>query len=139
MEMFAEILAFFERSKNEMLTFKKRYDILLGKPSVLYGRWYFCFGGSMNKRALERLEMLNQIKLDDVQREDVLLFFAKREEEFHSLEAIDTSKTEPMVQVTPMEIELREDEIKQSFSREELQSQAPQTDAGYFCVPRVIE
>ena len=93
----------------------------------------------MNKRALERLEMLNQIKLDDVQKEDVLLFFAKREEDLRCLDAIDTSQAEPMVQVIPMEIELREDEIRQSCSREELQAQAPQPDAGYFCVPRVIE
>ena len=93
----------------------------------------------MNKEALKRLETLNQIKLDDVQKEDVLSFFAKREEELRYLGVIDTSKTEPMVQVIPMEIELREDEIRQSFSREELQAQAPQTDAGYFCVPRVIE
>ena len=93
----------------------------------------------MNKEALKRLEILNQIQLDDVQREDVLSFFAKREAEMQSLDAIDTSQTEPMVHVISREIELREDEIRQAFFREELQAQAPQTDAGYFCVPRVIE
>ncbi len=93
----------------------------------------------MNRETLARLEALNQIKLTDAQKEDVLFFFAKREEELLVLNAIDTCEIEPMVQVIPEKIELREDEIEQAFSREELQAQAPQTDAGYFCVPRVID
>ena len=93
----------------------------------------------MNKETLKNLEILNQIKLDDVQREDVLSFFAKREEDEAFLNAVNTNGVEPMVQANPAMIELREDEIEQPFSRQELQSQAPQTDAGYFCVPRVIE
>lgn len=93
----------------------------------------------MNKEALKGLEVLNQIKLNDVQKEDVLSFFAKREEDEAFLNAVNTNGVEPMVQAIPAKIELREDEIRQAFSREELQAQAPQTDRGYFCVPRVIE
>ena len=93
----------------------------------------------MDKTALARLEMLNQIKLDDAQKDDVLSFFAKREADLATLDAIDTSKTEPMVHVMPISISLREDETEQSFSRQDLLSQAPATDAGYFCVPRVVE
>lgn len=93
----------------------------------------------MNKEALKGLEILNQIKLDDVQREDVLSFFAEREEEMARLNAVNTNGVEPMVQVIPAKIELREDEIRKDFSPEALQAQAPQTDRGYFCVPRVIE
>jgi len=93
----------------------------------------------MDKKALTHLEMLNQIKLDDVQKEDVLSFFEKREAELLLFEEIDTSKTEPMVHVMPTAIALREDVIEQPFTREDVQAQAPATDAGYFCVPRVIE
>lgn len=93
----------------------------------------------MEKIALVRLEMLNQIKLTDAQKDDVLSFFAKREEELVSLDEIDTSKAEPMVHVMPTAIALREDVIEQPFSRQDLQAQAPATDAGYWCVPRVIE
>ena len=93
----------------------------------------------MNKKALARLEMLNQIKLTDAQKEDVFSFFAKREAELLTFEKIDTSKTEPMVHVMPTAIALREDDIEQPFLREALQAQAPESDAGYFCVPRVIE
>ncbi len=93
----------------------------------------------MNKDTLARLELLNQIKLDDVQKEDVLSFFAKREEDLAVLDAIDTSSIEPMVHAMPAAIALREDIIEQSFTRDELQAQAPDVDAGYFCVPRVME
>ncbi|MBQ3014752.1 MAG: Asp-tRNA(Asn)/Glu-tRNA(Gln) amidotransferase subunit GatC [Clostridia bacterium] len=93
----------------------------------------------MNKVALARLEQLNQIKLTDAQREDILSFFAKRQDDVAFLEKIDTSNVEPMVQVMPTALSLREDAQEQPFSREELLAQAPATDAGYFCVPRVIE
>ena len=93
----------------------------------------------MNKVALARLEQLNQIKLDDVQREDVLSFFAKREEDVATLNTVNTSAVQPMVHVLPDVLSLREDTVEQPFLREELLAQAPTADAGYFCVPRVIE
>ena len=93
----------------------------------------------MKRESLKKLETLNQIKLTDAQKEDVLSFFAKREEDVRMLDEIDTSDVEAMVHVAPIEIELREDVVETVYSRQELQAQAPQTDVGYFCVPRVIE
>ena len=93
----------------------------------------------MDKKALARLELLNQIKLDDAQKEDVLSFFAKREEELVSFDEINTSQIEPMVHAIPATLSLREDAVEQPFAPQDLLAQAPQTDAGYFCVPRVIE
>ncbi|MBQ7392528.1 MAG: Asp-tRNA(Asn)/Glu-tRNA(Gln) amidotransferase subunit GatC [Clostridia bacterium] len=93
----------------------------------------------MNKEILKRLEELNQIKLNDAQRDDVLSFFAKREADHAILDEIDIDGMEPMVHVNPITVVLREDVIEQSLSRQDLQAQAPVTDAGYFCVPRVIE
>lgn len=93
----------------------------------------------MDKKELARLERLNQIKLDDGQKDDVLAFFEKREADIVFLNEIDTAWVEPVVQVMPTQIVLREDTVEQSFERKDLMAQAPQTDAGYFCVPRVIE
>ena len=93
----------------------------------------------MDKATLSRLEMLNQIKLDDAQKNDVLAFFAKREADVASLDEIDTSNIQPMVHVMPTVLSLREDTVEQPFLREELQAQAPATEVGYFCVPRVME
>lgn len=93
----------------------------------------------MEKIALAHLEMLNQIKLNDAQKDDVLSFFAKREEEQVYLNSIDTSQAVPMVHVNAGTAVLRDDIPTQSFTRQELQAQAPELDAGYWCVPRVIE
>ena len=93
----------------------------------------------MNRELLARLEALNQIHLSEAQKEDVLAFFAKREAERVSLNQIDTSQTDALVHIASDTIALREDVVIESFSRQKLQAQSPQTDVGYFCVPRVIE
>lgn len=93
----------------------------------------------MERDTLRRLEMLNQLSLTEAQKEDVIAFFAVRDAELKTLEAIDTSDTERMVHVMPIMTVVREDVVSQPFSREALQQGAPETDEGYWCVPRVVE
>ena len=93
----------------------------------------------MERDTLRRLEMLNQLSLTETQKEDVIAFFAARDGELKTLEAIDTSETERMVHVMPIMTVVRDDVVSQPFSREALQSGAPETDEGYWCVPKVVE
>ncbi len=93
----------------------------------------------MDKDTLRRLEMLNQLSLNESQKEEVLAFFSKREEELKELDKIDTSNVERMVHVNPIYTVVREDVVSQPFSREDLQKDAPETDEGYWCVPKVVE
>ena len=93
----------------------------------------------MEKDTLRRLELLNQLRLTEVEKEDVMAFFAARESEMATLDAIDTASTERMVHVMPILTVVREDVVSQPFTREELQAGAPETDEGYWCVPRVVE
>ena len=93
----------------------------------------------MERDTLRRLELLNQFRLTEEQKEDVIAFFAARDAELASLDAIDTSDVERMVHVMPIMTVVREDVVSQPFSREALQSGAPETDEGYWCVPRVVE
>ena len=93
----------------------------------------------MDKETLRRLEMLNQLSLTEAQKEDVIAFFEKRDGELSTLEAIDTENTERMVHVMPIMTVVREDVVKKQFTRDELQKGAPDTDEGYWCVPRVVE
>ena len=93
----------------------------------------------MDRDILRRLELLNQLRLTEEQKEDVLSFFNKRENELKKLDAIDTSNTERMVHVMPIMTVVRDDVVIKPFSREQLQSGAPETDEGYWCVPRVVE
>lgn len=93
----------------------------------------------MDRDTLRRLELLNQLSLTETQKQDVVDFFSQRDADTATLDAIDTSNTERMVHVMPIMTVVREDVASQPFSREALQSGAPETDEGYWCVPKVVE
>ena len=93
----------------------------------------------MNREILRRLELLNQLRLTEAQKEEFLSFYAARENDLTALDAIDTKDVERMVHVMPILTVVREDVVKKTFEREALQAGAPETDEGYWCVPRVVE
>ena len=93
----------------------------------------------MDKEMLRRLELLNQLSLSDSEKDEIISFFDKREEDLKKLDSIDTSSVERMVHVMPIMTVVREDVVKQIVSREDLQKGAPETDEGYWCVPKVVE
>ena len=77
----------------------------------------------MDRETLRRLEMLNQLSLTQNQ----------------VLDAIDTENVERMVHVMPVMTVVREDVVVKTYTAHELQKDAPETDEGYWCVPRVVE
>ena len=93
----------------------------------------------MDREVLRRLEMLNQLSLSEAQKDEVIDFFAKRDAELDIINEIDTSDVERMVHVMPVLTVVREDVVSQPFAREDLQKGAPETDEGYWCVPKVVE
>ncbi len=93
----------------------------------------------MDRETLRKLEMLNQLCLTEQQKDDVISFFAKRDADATELDDIATENTERMVHVMPVMTVIREDVAAQPFTRDELQMGAPDTDSGYWCVPRVLE
>lgn len=93
----------------------------------------------MDKETLRKLELLNQLALTEEQKDETIAFFAKRDEDMALINAIDTESTERMVHVMPIMTVIREDVASQPFTREDLQKSAPETDSGYWCVPKVME
>ena len=93
----------------------------------------------MERDTLGRLERLNQLHLEDAEKEEVLAFFAKRDGEMDVLNAIDTDNVERMVHVMPIMTVVREDVAKKLFERDDLQKGAPETMDGYWQVPRLVE
>ena len=55
------------------------------------------------------------------------------------LNSVNTDNTERMVHVMPLVNVIREDVSKKLFTRDELQSQAPESMDGYWQVPRLVE
>ncbi|MGN0686910.1 MAG: Asp-tRNA(Asn)/Glu-tRNA(Gln) amidotransferase subunit GatC [Oscillospiraceae bacterium] len=93
----------------------------------------------METETLRRLEKLNQLQLTQEQRDDVLAFFAKQEQELEKLREKDTEQVERMVHVMPIMTVVREDVEKKLFERDDLQKGAPEADDGYWQVPRLLE
>lgn len=93
----------------------------------------------IDREILRHLELLNQLRLTEEEKASVLSFFEDRCADLEALDAIDTAEVERMVHVMPILTVVREDVAVQKFAREDLQAGAPETDEGYWCVPKVIE
>ncbi len=93
----------------------------------------------MDKNTLRLLEMLNQLKLTEDEKNQVIDFFSVRDGQHKSLDDIDTKQVERMVHVMPVMTVVREDTVIKQFTRDELQAGAPETDEYYWCVPKVME
>jgi aspartyl-tRNA(Asn)/glutamyl-tRNA(Gln) amidotransferase subunit C len=55
------------------------------------------------------------------------------------LNEVDVSEVEPMTSVRPMALKRRRDEVTDGGMREKILANAPETAAGFFVVPKVIE
>lgn len=55
------------------------------------------------------------------------------------MQAVDTTSVEPMSHPQDVAQRLREDVVTESDRRDDFQKIAPQTEAGLYLVPRVIE
>ena len=93
----------------------------------------------MEIESLKRLEEVNQLALTDIERSEISSFITLREKEFEPISSINTEKVEIMVHVMPINTVVRDDISKQPFERDALQEKAPETDEGYWCVPKVLD
>jgi aspartyl-tRNA(Asn)/glutamyl-tRNA(Gln) amidotransferase subunit C len=55
------------------------------------------------------------------------------------LAEVDVAGVEPMTSVTPMKLKLREDVITDGDRREDILANAPNSEDGFFTVPKVVE
>ena len=93
----------------------------------------------MDTKTLHRLELLNQLKLTDDEKEKLLSYFEAEENARKILDTVDTENVERMVHVMPLENEIREDVAIKNFERDDLQKGAPEATDGYWQVPRTVE
>ena len=55
------------------------------------------------------------------------------------LEEVNVEGVEPMTSVTPMKLKMRKDEVTDGGDAAKVLANAPQTEGGYFLVPKVVE
>jgi aspartyl-tRNA(Asn)/glutamyl-tRNA(Gln) amidotransferase subunit C len=82
---------------------------------------------------LARLNLTeSQIAMLTRQMEDILMYVDK-------LEELETKNVSPTAHVLPLKNVFREDEVLNSFDREEILKNAPLSRDGCFVVPQVFE
>lgn len=85
-----------------------------------------------------RVAALARLRLDD----DKLAEFAGQLEDILSymeeLNGLDTSEVEPMYSPVELASPMREDEVNKEFTRDEVLSNAPESDGSFFVVPKIV-
>jgi aspartyl-tRNA(Asn)/glutamyl-tRNA(Gln) amidotransferase subunit C len=94
---------------------------------------------SLTLEQVRRVAHLARIEISDAEAQSTLGhlngIFALIEE----MQAVDTAGVEPMAHAQDLAQRLRADRVTEADRREAFQAVAPQTEAGLYLVPKVIE
>lgn len=94
---------------------------------------------SLDKATVARIARLARIEVPDealapMARElDTILTFVEQ------LGEVDTAEVPPMTSVTPMRLRLREDRVTDGGDATRVLSNAPESQDGFYVVPKVVE
>lgn len=82
---------------------------------------------------------LARLHISDEQKEALTVDMAAIIDFADKLNEIDTNGVEPQAHAMHIENVFRKDEIKPSYSRDELLKNAPEANAGCFSVPKIVD
>ena len=88
---------------------------------------------------VRKIAFLSRLKVDDDKIKDTEDEFNKILDWVAQLNEVDTSSVEALESVNDTNLILREDNITAGNQRDEILSNAPLSEYGYFVVPKVVE
>ncbi|MBM3373830.1 MAG: Asp-tRNA(Asn)/Glu-tRNA(Gln) amidotransferase subunit GatC [Betaproteobacteria bacterium] len=88
---------------------------------------------------VRRAAHLARIAIDDAEAEATLAQLDRVFSMIGQMQAVDVSGIEPMAHAQDLMLRLRDDRVTEGNQRELFQSVAPETEAGLYLVPKVIE
>ncbi len=95
---------------------------------------------SIDIQTVNKLANLSKLEFDDTGKEEVRQKLNKIVEFISQLQEVDTENIEPMAStVHATSTREREDKVTEENHRDEFMANAPQTEMGFFVVPRVVE
>ncbi|MEQ1594020.1 MAG: Asp-tRNA(Asn)/Glu-tRNA(Gln) amidotransferase subunit GatC [Casimicrobium sp.] len=94
---------------------------------------------SLSTQDIERIAHLARIRVTPADVTDVQSKLDGIFKLIDEMQAVDTKGVEPMSHGLDMVLRLRDDAVTEINEREKFQKNAPQAEAGYFLVPKVIE
>jgi aspartyl-tRNA(Asn)/glutamyl-tRNA(Gln) amidotransferase subunit C len=92
----------------------------------------------VNDALVDKLAHLARLKFDAAEKEEIKKDLQKMIAFVEKLNELDTTGVEPLLHMSDEINVLREDEVKDSISREEALKPAPLHDEQFFKVPKVI-
>lgn len=93
----------------------------------------------LEKTDIERIAHLARLQIADADVDDYVRNLSDILGFVEQMDDVDTSKVEPMAHPLDATQRLRQDVVTETDQREKFQAIAPQTEAGLYLVPKVIE
>jgi aspartyl-tRNA(Asn)/glutamyl-tRNA(Gln) amidotransferase subunit C len=94
---------------------------------------------SLSPAEVEKIAHLARLALEPAQAAGLAQDLSRILDLVDQMNAVDTAGVEPMAHPLEMSQRLRPDEVTEPDRRDAFQKVAPQTEAGLYLVPRVIE
>ena len=94
---------------------------------------------SLTLEQVHRIAHLARIEVSDSEAQSTLTHLNGIFSLIEEMQAVDTKGVEPMAHAQDLAQRLREDRVTEGDRRESFQAVAPETEAGLYLVPKVIE
>ena len=94
---------------------------------------------SLTLEQVRRVAHLARIEVSDAEADNTLGHLNGIFTLIEAMQAVDTRGVEPMAQAQDLAQRLRPDEVSEVNQRDAFQAIAPETEAGLYLVPKVIE
>ncbi len=94
---------------------------------------------SLTLEQVRRVAHLARIEVSDAEAESTLGHLNEIFTLIEDMQAVDTNGVEPMAHAQDLSQRLREDQVTEQNRRDAFQAVAPETEAGLYLVPKVIE
>ena len=94
---------------------------------------------SLNPADVEKIAHLARLAISDQEAERIAVDLCNILDLVEQMNAVDTKDVTPMAHPLNLSQRLRQDEVAEIDRRAVFQGIAPQTEAGLYLVPRVIE
>lgn len=94
---------------------------------------------SLTLEQVRRIAQLARIEISDAEAESTLGQLNGIFSLIEEMQAVDTRGVEPMAHAQDLAQRLREDRVTEVDRRDAYQAVAPETEAGLYLVPKVIE
>lgn len=94
---------------------------------------------AVDNETVSRIAFLSRLRVDDDKVEATKDEFNKILKWIEQLDEVNTDEVEPLVAVNNTELALRQDKVVEANQAQQILANAPESEFGYFIVPKVVE